>query len=109
MSAADYWFGADSRGEGNMARLVSKYRRSQRALSHVPERAGPHKHVASQARTGMQSIGYGKVFCKTDTEPALTALVSEVASRRLQPTVAEHPPRYPSQSNGSIERGIQSV
>ena len=46
---------------------------------------------------------------KSNQEPAVVAMISEMAGRRKAKTFPEHSPVASSQSNGYIERAIQSV
>ena len=50
---------------------------------------------------------------KSDQEPAVLSMLSDVirtrAGKGAAETIPEHSPTYASQSNGIVERGIQSV
>ena len=54
-----------------------------------------------------------KITLKTDQEPAILALVEDIvrfrASLGAGETVPENSPAYSHQSNGIVERGVQSV
>lgn len=46
---------------------------------------------------------------ESDQEPAIVSLVGEISRRRAAKTFSEHSPVASSQSNGYVERAIQSV
>ena len=50
-----------------------------------------------------------EIVLKSDQEPAIVSLVGEIIRRRTSKTLPEHSPVAASQSNGYIERAIQSV
>ena len=54
-----------------------------------------------------------KIIVKSDQEPAIVSMLGDVirirAERGGAETIPEHSPTYSHQSNGVIERGVQSV
>ena len=54
-----------------------------------------------------------KLTIKTDQEPAILAIAEDVvrlrASNGADETISENSPTYSHQSNGIVERGVQSV
>ena len=53
------------------------------------------------------------MIVKTDQEPVIMTMVENLAKERAKKgamrMVVEHSPRYQSQSNGIVERAVQSV
>ena len=58
----------------------------------------------------IQQLGYfGAIILKGDREPSLTAVLHHVARLRQAPTQIEHNAVGDSQSNGRVERAVQTV
>ena len=55
-------------------------------------------------------LGYKKILLKSDQEPALLALLREVKTASgIDVVIPENSPVGESQSNGTIERAVQSI
>jgi hypothetical protein len=57
----------------------------------------------------IRRLGRKRLVLRTDQEPALVDLAEAVKEGRTDPTTIEHSPAGESQSNGFIERAIQTV
>jgi hypothetical protein len=101
-----------SMATGGMTVLVLRDRDTRMLMTTVVPRKGTKGEFAAKRSAAFCSeIGYtgASLIMKSDQEPAITALVGDIAIRR-QPakTVIEHSPVGSSQSNGIVERAIQS-
>ena len=72
----------------------------------VPMTGASLEWVARRREIGLEG---SDVVLKTDQEPAIVSLVGEVVWGRLAKTVFDNSLVSASQSNGSVERAIQSV
>lgn len=77
----------------------------------VPMEGASLEWVARRVLALVKEIGLegAPMVAKTDQEPAIFSLVGEISKRRSAKTFPEHSPGASSQSNGYIERAIQSV
>ncbi len=99
-----------------MAVVVARERRSRMTLaSMVPTKSTEGTFAARRVMAYLREIGCNQVrmTMKTDTEPAIVALVREIgrlrAAEGAEEMVVENSPAYSSASNGVVERGVQSV
>jgi len=66
--------------------------------------------VADRVVEDIDKFGHSaKVCIKSDQEPALVDLVKAIKQKRTGETIIEHSKVYDSQSNGVVERAIQTV
>ena len=109
----DYGFIGDGQ-EGdnpNQAKLiVAKDFESGALWAHAIEMKGKcDEWVIKQLVSDIESTGRSDIRLKTDGEPAILAVQSEIIARRHLPsrTVPTNPPAYDPQANGAIEKGMQ--
>ena len=107
----DYCFLRNKKGEEYAATLVLRDRRSKILSAHVvPNKGASVEWVIRQTLRDLEKFGHaGKVLIRSDGEPALVDLISEIANLRKGITLVEHTPPVDSEANGFIERGIQTV
>jgi len=101
-----------SEATGNMTVMVLRDRDTKMLMATVvPRKGATGEFAARRAAAFCTEIGYGGtgVIMKSDQEPALKALVEDISRRRSPAkTILEHSPVGSSQSNGIVERAIQS-
>ena len=84
-------------------------------MSTVVPRKTTGEFVSKRVVAFMKELGceMSVVTLKTDNEPALVAVADDVAkvraSRGAQRTIMENSPAHSSESNGVIERGVQTI
>lgn len=111
----DYMFMGEEGVSDKLTVLVVRERLSKMTLATVVASKTTGEFAATRVVAFMREIGCDQVriTVKTDNEPALVALVSEIgrarASNGAQPMNIETSPVYASASNGVIERSVQSV
>ena len=108
----DYCFLKDAVGGPTATVLVGRDRQSGLYVGHVvPSKGAATEWIAAQVERDLRKMGYfGSVVLKSDHEPAILDLLSDVARRRGSVrTVLESAPRGDSQGNGHAERAVRSV
>ena len=97
---------------GNMTVMAIRERHTRMALfAVVPRKGSTGQFAAKRAAAFCRELGYtgAPIIMKSDQEPAILALIEDVARWRAPAkTVVEQSPVGSSQSNGVIERAIQS-
>jgi hypothetical protein len=58
---------------------------------------------------GIAKLGYKEIILKSDGEPALISIQSEVKQRREESTILENSPVGDSRSNGVAKRAVRAV
>ena len=95
------------------ATLVLKNRRSRILAAHVvPNQGASAKWIVKQVVRDLEKMGHissVQINLRSDQEPAIIDLLRHVAMMRPGVTLIENPRSRDSQSNGFIERGIQSI
>ena len=108
----DYAFPATEGGDG-MTLLIVRERATRMTCSmQVPRKGSTGLYASKRVVAFIREVGYEDcaIIMKTDGEAALKAVVDEVAKMRGHAkTVREEAPKGASQSNGIIERAVQSV
>ena len=103
--------------------LVAKDSKSRAIFAHVVRRKGVDEegYAVKRLAEDIEWLGYTRIILKSDGEPAIVRLLKETL--RVAKTVVtdpdkavvmdqvtqEHPPRYDSRSNGSVENGVRLV
>ena len=91
--------------------LVIKCSESGAICSHlVPQKGTAHEWIVDRVIAVLENLGYGKrkVIIKCDQEPAIVDLQKKIIKKR-ENVIPENSPVGDSQSNGLVERAIQSV
>ena len=108
--SVDYCFPRGESGTESITVLVIKERKSQMVSATVVLQKGRWHEAAQNAVIDfIRKLGYKRVIIKSDQEPALIDLVKAVAENWEGEVVKEHSPAHESQSNGFIERAVQSI
>ena len=95
--------------------LVVRERLTKMLLAAVTPRKGPDKKIALRVTNFIEELGCAHldIITKSDREPAMRSLLREISKMRAEVgggrTIPEASPAYSSQSNGLVERGVQSV
>ena len=110
----DYCFLRNRQGEESLTVLVGKDRQTNCFIAHaVPTKGTRDDWVALQIARDIRRLGYGdgmRVLLRSDGEPAIQALMREVARMRGDsPTVIENSPPSDSKANGLAERAVRSI
>ena len=108
----DYAFPASEGGVG-VTMLVARERRTRMTCATVvPKKGTTGAFAAKRINAFLRELGVDKmdVILKSDGEPAIKAVIDDVAALRpTAKTIREEAPRASSGSNGIVERAIQSV
>ena len=111
----DFCFMGEQADQRKMTILVARERRTRMTLASVAPSKAHNEFLAGRIQAFLRELGLdrGDLVVKTDQEPAMRALIGEVARRRAADgggrCVVEHSPVGESQSNGVIERAVKSV
>jgi len=111
----DFMFMGEEEGGKTIIMLVAKERGTKAVMCSVVPRKSTGEFISKRVVAFMREIGceMSAITIKSDNEPALVALVDDVArvraSRGASRTNVEHSPVHSSKSNGVIERGVQTV
>jgi thiol-disulfide isomerase/thioredoxin len=90
--------------------MIVKDRRSKAIASvPVPAKGIEHPYPAKKLLKILDLLGYKRVLMKTDQEPSIVALVKAVKDGWSGEILPEGSPKGQSQSNGEIERAVESV
>ena len=86
---------------------------SRTTFSHVvPCKGTSHVYPTAQAVTDIEHLGHSSLVLKSDQEPAILDLRSDIIARCKEKGISVIPENSPigeSQSNGVIERAIQDI
>ena len=107
----DYCF-LGTEGESTETVLVLRERPHRMTMSTiVPMKGASVEWCVRRVLAFIKEIGLegSDIVLKSDQEPAIVSLMTEIAARRSAKTIPEHSPVASSQSNGYVERAIQSV
>ena len=108
----DYCFPKSAGGQG-VTILAARERRTRMVMATVVPRKGTEGAFAAKRVISFLAelgISANDIVVKGDQEPAIAALIEDIARRRPGArTIPEHSPVGSSGSNGVIERAIQSV
>ena len=111
----DFCFMGEEKDSTKLTILVVRERRTRMTMSSVTPTKGDNEFLAKRLMAFLREIGAdkGDIVVKTDQEPAMLALLNELARHRAAAgggrVVPEHSPVGDSQSNGVVERAIKSV
>ena len=111
----DLCFPGEEDGSGGLTVLVAQDRETKMKLASAMPSKSTGNFIAKRILAFMREVGceHGVVTIKSDQEPAMKAIVSEVGRLRAAAgggrMTVEMSPVGQSQSNGIAERAIQSV
>ena len=106
----DYWFLRDEKGGESTPVLVAKDDSTKAFSAHIAFQKGNVEWVADRVVEDIDKFGHSANVClKSDQELALVDLVKAIKDKRKGETMIEHSKVYDSQSNGLVERAIQTV
>jgi hypothetical protein len=106
----DYYFQGQE-DDATLSQLCIRDHNSKWTRCFVVPRKGSHPYVVDEVVRTLKQIGHSKFIFKSDNEPALLDLKDEVTKQMRKDgfeVIPEHPPVGESQSNGVIERAVQS-
>jgi hypothetical protein len=108
--------GEESGGKGSgLVVLVARMRETKMTMASVVPGKTTGEFMAKRVIAFMRECGheFSDVILKSDQEPAMIAVVNEIAKVRAKKgagkTICENSPRYSSGSNGVVERAIGSA
>ena len=96
--------------EGHTKILVSKDGKSKTIATHVCSTKGATEDwVCKRVAQEIDDLGYKDVILQSDTEASIKDVRRAIKENRTHGTQERDAPKGDSKSNGSIERGVQSV
>ena len=101
--------GEDDDGADKMDILVVKDSPSKALFSHACNSKAVDERVAAKVVEDIESLGRKKIILRSDNDKSIKALRKVISDTRIEETLQQDTPTYSSQSNGSTERGVQSV
>ena len=108
--SADYCFLGNEEGESQAPVWVMTDHETKAVFAYVCECKGSEsKGVVDQVVEDINKLGRTKVILKTDQEPAIRDAQRAVRDKRKHEAILENSPVGESQSNGIVERCIQTV
>ena len=111
----DWFFVGDEDKNEKLAVLAARERTTRMTMSTVAPSKGKRQFLARRVQAFLREIGAdtGDITLKSDQEPAMKALLSEVSRHRAAAgggrTVTEHSAVEDSKGNGVIERAVKSI
>jgi hypothetical protein len=111
----DYCFPGEEETGKNLTVLVARMRNTRMTMSTVIPSKTTGEFTGKRIMAFLRECGceLSKLTVKTDQEPAILALVEDLVKMRVDKgaseTIPENSPTYSHQSNGVVERGVQSV
>jgi hypothetical protein len=106
--------GAEREKEGLVV-LVVRMRETKMVMASVVPGKSTGQFMAKRVMAFFRECGheFSEIIVKSDQEPAMMAIVTEIAKERAKKgakgTIPENSPRYSSGSNGVVERAIGSA
>ena len=98
----------DAEKNGHTAFLIMHDTESRAVYAYVTERKGIDERLCKRVVADLENLGYKEVVMKSDQEPALENFLEVVKANWNADVVPEESPVGNSQSNGAIERAIQT-
>ena len=97
-------FGQDEK-DTKLTSIVIRDKRTTMTAMHVCLCKGMEdRWIVDAILEDIANMGYTNIILKTDGEPALVQVATEVKKRRAHPTVLQHPPAYDPDANGGLQR-----
>ena len=106
----DYWFMRDKRAEESVTIALLKDDMTKAVAAHAVPHKGDHSWISRMMSKDISDFGHSnsKVTLKCDQEPAILDLADAIMREREGDTVLEEAKVKDSQSNGVIERCVQT-
>eukprot|EP00973_Karenia_brevis_P090589 12403341-Karenia_brevis.AAC.1 len=101
--------GTDDKDADKLNILTVKDTKSKAVFCYPCNSKSPNAEVAARIIEDIEILGYNRVAIRCDNEPAVKKLQQIIIESREQNTIPQNSPKYSSQSNGAVERAIQSV
>ena len=92
-----------------MANLVARDRESGWFMASVVPRKWVCQHSVFRMEIMLDLLGYKRIIMKTDQEPAILDLKSEIIRSRREEIIPEESPAMDSRGNSFIEQAIQAI
>ena len=111
----DWCFPGEEEAFKNLTVLVGRMRGTRMTMSTLMPSKSTGEFASRRIMAFLRECGceLSKIIVKTDQEPAILSMVGDIikirADRGGAETIPENSPTYSHQSNGVIERGVQSV
>ena len=111
----DFCFPGEEETGKNLVVLVGRMRDTRMTMSTVVPTKTTGEFASTRILAYMRECGceMAKAVIKSDQEPAIISMMSDVvrlrAAKGAEETIPENSPTYSSQSNGVVERGVQAV
>ena len=111
----DWCFLCEEETQKTLTVLVRRMRGTRMIMSTLMPSTTTGEFAANRIMAYLRECGceIAKIAVKSDQEPAVLSMLADVNNVRAEKgaaeTIPEHSPTYASQSNGIVERGIQSV
>ena len=108
----DYAFIDHKDSEQKNGIVVMKCHRTKYTFSHVVENKGSEagmSETVNQLVRDIESLGYKQVILQCDAENSIKDLRNTIIRKRIDETLYRDVAKGQSQSNGVVERGIQSI
>jgi hypothetical protein len=93
---------------GHTPQLVMFDSESKSTYAYVARQKGADEHLCKRVVEDLDNLGYKEILLKGDQEPALRTLIEMVKASWNGDAALENSPVGESESNGAVERAIQS-
>ena len=106
---ADYFYMGEREHPGCICSIIIKDARSKAITSLAVPKKGRDRYVEERFVQALSFLGYKKVICRTDQEPALCALIDDVKAHWRGELIHERAPTGDHRANGWVEAGVRTV
>ena len=101
---ADYFYMGECEHPGCICSIIIKDARSKAITPLAVPKKGRDRYVEERFVQALSFLGYKKVICRIDQEPALCALIDDVKA-----LIHERAPTGDHRANGWVEAGVRTV
>ena len=106
---ADYFYMGECEHPGCICSIIIKDARSKAITPLAVPKKGRDRYVEERFVQALSFLGYKKVICRTDQEPALCALIDDVKAHWRGELIHERAPTGDHRANGWVEAGVRTV